>query len=55
MPTPSPVRRPYLPPRLVVHGDVATLTLGKTGTELDQDGGGSFIPRDTDGQAPSNP
>ena len=43
--TPAPpAKRPYAAPALIVHGDVATLTLGKTGVELDQDGGGSFIP-----------
>ena len=54
MPTQSPVRRPYLPPRLTVHGDVRALTLQKGGTDPDLDGTGSFIPRDTDGQASSN-
>ncbi|MCC7360999.1 MAG: lasso RiPP family leader peptide-containing protein [Anaerolineales bacterium] len=49
MPTPPehpllPAQRPYAAPALIVHGDVQTLTLGKSGQQLDQDGGGSFIP-----------
>jgi hypothetical protein len=50
----SPLRRPYSVPELVVHGTVQTLTRGKTGTDADLDGTGSFIPRDVDGQAPSD-
>jgi len=43
-PTP-PAKRPYVTPALVTHGDVQTLTLqGKTGSEFDGDGGGSFSP-----------
>ncbi len=36
------VKRSYVAPSLVVHGDVRTLTL-KTGPSHDVDGGGSFI------------
>jgi hypothetical protein len=40
-PTPAPVRRPYTAPRLIVHGDVASLTLGKTGALPDVESAGS--------------
>ncbi|MCC7360998.1 MAG: lasso RiPP family leader peptide-containing protein [Anaerolineales bacterium] len=41
---PQPAQRPYPAPALIVHGEVRTLTLGKSGQQLDQDGGGSFTP-----------
>jgi hypothetical protein len=41
---PASAKRPYTPPRLLVHGDVRTLTQGKNGILNDVDGGGSFNP-----------
>lgn len=41
--TPAPAKRPYVPPALVVHGDVQALTHQKGGFVIDGDGG-SFIP-----------
>ena len=41
---PAPAKRPYVAPALVTHGTVQTLTQGQTGTQLDQDSSGSFVP-----------
>ncbi len=40
---PAAAKRPYVAPTLVVHGDVQTLTQGKTGPDPDLDSTGSFI------------
>ena len=45
-------RRPNVAPALVGHGNVQTLTLGKTGTSPELDGSGSFIALDAGGAAP---
>jgi hypothetical protein len=42
--TASPQKRPYVPPRLVVHGSVEAITLGKSGQATDPDTGSFPIP-----------
>lgn len=38
---PTPPRRPYLPPRLTVYGDLRTVTLANITTAMNDPGNGS--------------
>jgi hypothetical protein len=39
----QPVRQPYVPPRLVVHGSIATVTGNLGGTDTDKLGGSAPV------------